>query len=85
MLDYNSRVTYKAPDVNLDFAKHAAKTYTNPNSENIVKTVKSGFPDILMGQHKMSGTYSNPSTATDFLESGAKTVIAGNTLVTTVL
>ena len=25
MLDYNSRVTYKAPDVNLDFAKNSTK------------------------------------------------------------
>ena len=78
MLDYNSRVTYKAPDVNLDVAKNVVKTYTNPNY--IINNVKSGFPDPLMGQHKMSGTYSNPSTAKDFIESGANMVVAGDTL-----
>ena len=80
MLHYNSRVTYKAPDVNLDVARNAAKTYTNPKFENVNNAVKSGFPDPLMGQHSMKGTYSNPSSAKDFIESGANMVVAGNTL-----
>ena len=80
MLDYNSRITYKAADVNLNVAKNPTKMYTNPNLENIINTVKSGFPDPLMGQHKMSSTYSNPSTASDFIEAGSKAIIAGNTI-----
>ena len=80
MFDYNSRVTYKAPDMNLDLVTHVAKTYTNPSIENVINTVKTGFPDPLMGQHKMSGTYSNPSTFSDCVKSGAKAIVAGNTL-----
>ena len=85
MLDYNSRVTYKAPDINLGSVQNAAKTYTNPNLEHIIDTVKTGFPDPLMGQHKMSGTYSNPSTAKYLIESGAKVVVAANTAGAAVL
>lgn len=83
--DMNARTTYKAPDINLDIAKNVAKTYTNPSIENVINTVKSGFPDPLMGQHSMQGTYSNPSTATDFITSGVKAVVAGNTLGAVVL
>ena len=85
MLDYNSRVTYKSPDVNLEFAKKITKLHTNPNLENMVKAVKSGFPDPLMGQHSMKNIYSNPSTANDFIESGSKAIIASNTMGAAVL
>ena len=82
---YNSRVTYKAPDINLYFAKNAAKLYTDPNLEHIVKTVKSGFPDPLLGQHSMKNTYSHPSSAKKNIEAGSKMVAAGNTMGTAVL
>ena len=85
MLDYDFRVTYKSPDVNLYFAKNAVKSYTNPNLENIINSVKPGCPDPLMGQHKMSGTYYNQSSAKYFTESGSKAIIAGNTMGATVL
>ena len=75
----------KPHHVDLDFAKNSANLYTNPNLENIINTVKSGFPDPLMGQHKMSGTYSNPSTANDLIEAGSKAVLVGNTKGTAVL
>ena len=78
MLDYNSRVTYKAPDVNLDFARNAMNTYNNPNLENIKNSIQNGFKPILE-QHSMTGTYSNPSTVKDFIESGVKTIAAINT------
>jgi hypothetical protein len=85
MFDMNARTTYKAPEINLDIAKNVAKTYTNPSMENIINTVKDGFPDPLMGQHTMQGTYSNPSTVTDFIESGTKAIVAGNTLGASIL
>ena len=80
MFDYDSRVTYKAPEINLNFIKNATSTYTNPSIQNILNTVSNGLPDPLMGQHKMQGTYSNPSTAKDFLISGASAVVAGNAI-----
>ena len=86
MLDYNSRVTYKAPDINSDVAKNAAKTYTNPSLENVIRTVKSGFNvDPLMSQHTMKNLYSNPSSAKHFIESRAKMVVAANTAGAAVL
>ena len=85
MLDYNSRVTYKTPNVILDFGKKSTKLYMNPHLENIVKTVKSGFPDPLMGQHSMKDTYSNPSSPSDFIEAGSKMFIAANTAGAAVL
>ena len=84
-MDYNARVTYKAPDINLDLAKNVAKVYTNPSAENISNVIKSGVPDPLMGQHSMQGTYSNPSSATDFITSGVKAVAASNTLAAAAL
>jgi hypothetical protein len=84
-LDMNARTTYKAPEINLDIAKNISKVYKNPSLDNVINTVKSGFPDPLMGQHNMQGTYSNPSTAKDFIESGAKAMVAGNTLGAVVL
>ena len=30
MFDYDSRTTYKAPDINLDIFKNVSKTYNNP-------------------------------------------------------
>ena len=81
----NARTTYKAPEINLDITKNVAKTCTNPSIENIINTVKDGFPDPLMGQHTMQGTYSNPSTVADFIESGTKAVVAGNTLGASIL
>ena len=85
MFDYDSRTTYKAPDINLDFVKNAAKVNANPSVENIIHTVKDGLPDPLMGQHKMQGTYSNPSTTKDFIASGVKAIAAGNTLGASIL
>ena len=38
-----------------------------------------------MGEHNMQWTYSNPSTAKDFISSGAKAIVAGNTLGASVL
>ena len=84
-LDYNARVTYKAPDINLDLAKNVAKVYTSPSAENISNVIQSGVPDPLMGQHSMQGTYSNPSSATDFITSGVKAVAASNTLAAAAL
>jgi pimeloyl-ACP methyl ester carboxylesterase len=84
-LDMNARTTYKAPEINLDIVKNVAKTYTNPSLDDVINTVKSGFPDPLMGQHNMQGTYSIFSTATDFIVSGAKAIVAGNTLGAVVL
>ena len=72
---------YEAPDIYF----YAAKTYKNPSIENIINTVKDGLPDPLMGQHKMQGTYSNPSTAKDFIASGVKAIAAGNTLGASIL
>ena len=59
--------------------------YTDANLENIVNTIKSGFPDPSMGQHTMKNTYSNPSSAKLLIESGAKAVVAGNTMGAAVL
>ena len=67
------------------FGKHVANTYTNPSLENVTNTVKSCFPDPLMGQHNMQGTYSNQSTAKDFLDSGVKAVVAAHTEGTSML
>ena len=56
MFDYNSRVAYTAPDINLDLVKNVTITYTNPSWENFVNTVKTCFPGTLMGLHSMQGT-----------------------------
>ena len=77
MFDYDSRVTYKAPDINLDILKHASKTYNNPSIENMINTAKD-IANPILEQHTMKGTYSNPSTAMDFLKSGAKAMAVAN-------
>jgi hypothetical protein len=79
-LDMNARTTYKASEINLDLVKNVSKANTNPSLDNVLNTFKNGFPDPLMGQHNMQGTYSNPSTTQDFIVSGAKAIVAGNTL-----
>ena len=86
MLDYNSRVTYKTPQINTELVKNIAKSYTNPNIKNVIDTIKSGFStDPLMGQHSMTGTYSNPSSVSDFIKTGVDAVVAGNTLGAAIL
>lgn len=75
MFDYDSRVTYKAPDITLDFKKNVSKTYNNPSIENIISTAKDIASPILE-QHTMNGTYSNPSTPMDL--SGVKAIAVAN-------
>ncbi len=77
-LDYQARVTERKFDINIDFIENAAKVYTDPSIQNITNVVKSGFQDPLFGQHKMQGTYSNPSSIKDITESAVKAVSVGN-------
>ena len=77
MFDYDSRTTYKAPEFNLNILKNVSKTYSNPSLENILNTAKDISSPVLE-QHKMQGTYSNPSTTMDFLKSGLKAVAVAN-------
>ena len=76
--DYQARITDREFDINTDFIKNAAKVYTNPSIQNITNVVKGGFQEPLFGQHKMGGTYSNPSSIKDIVESGVKAVSLGN-------
>ena len=57
-----------------------ANTYTNPSLDNIINTANSGMPDVTMGLHSMSGSYSDPSKPVDFLKSAVSGVAVGKTL-----
>ena len=83
--DYQARITDRKFDINTNFIENAAKVYTNPSIQNISNVVKSGFQDPLFGQHKMQGTYSNPSSIKDIVESGVKAVSVGNIVGGTIL
>jgi hypothetical protein len=67
--DNNAIQTLKAPDFNLEAVTNVAKLAATPSLENAIKTAKTSKFDPLLGLHKMSGTYSKPSTATDFAKS----------------
>jgi hypothetical protein len=70
MLDSNAQTTLKAPDFNMEAVSNIANAYANPSMENAIKTAKTSKFDPLLGLHKMSGSYSSPSTAKDFIKSG---------------
>ena len=83
MLDMNAQTTFKAPNFSLDKIQNAVNTFTNPSFENIIKVSKNpiqSMPDPTFGLHSMSGTYSNPSKAIDFVKSGLEGVAVGNSL-----
>jgi hypothetical protein len=70
MLDSNAQTTLKAPDFNMEAVSNIANAYANPSMENAIKSAKTSKFDPLLGLHKMSGSYSSPSTAKDFIKSG---------------
>ena len=74
--DMNAATTMKAPDWNLGAVTSAAKAYTVPTPQNVLKTAQSNF-DPLLGLHRMSGSYSEPSGPMDFLKSAAEGAAAG--------
>ena len=77
--DMNAATTMKAPDWNLGAVKNAVAAYTDPTPQNVLKTAKSSF-DPLLGLHRMSGSYSEPSGPMDFLKSAAEGAVAGKTI-----
>ena len=94
--DMNAATTMKAPDWNLGAVKNAVAAYTDPTPQNVLKTAKSFLPqrgsapsgrgaslpsfDPLLGLHRMSGSYSEPSGPMDFLKSAAEGAVAGKTI-----
>ena len=83
MLDMNAQTTFKAPNFSLDKVQNAVNTFTNPSFENLINVAKNpiqSIPDPTFGLHSMSGTYSNPSKAIDFVKSGLEGVAVGNSL-----
>lgn len=77
MLDGNAQTTLKAPDFNLEAITNVAKLAATPSLENAIKTAKTSKFDPLLGLHKMTGSYSKPSTATDFAKSALEGVALG--------
>jgi hypothetical protein len=77
MLDSNAQTTLKAPDFNMEAVSNIANAYANPSIENAIKTAKTTKFDPLLGLHKMSGSYSSPSTAKDFVKSGIEGLAVG--------
>ena len=80
MFDMNAQTSFKAPEINLEGISNIVKTYNEPSVDNIINTTNSGMPDITMGLHSMSGSYSDPSKPVDFLKSAASGVAVGKTL-----
>ena len=80
MFDMNAQTTFKAPDIDLKSITNIVNTYTDPSLNNIINTNNSGMPDVTMGLHSMSGSYSDPSKPVDFLQSAVKSVAVGKTL-----
>ena len=70
LFDDNARITVKAPVFPVEAAKNLAKAYVDPSPSNLIKAA-SERPDPLLGLHRMTGTYSNPSGPGDFLKSAA--------------
>ena len=77
MLDGNAQTTLKAPDFNLEAVTNVAKLTATPSLENSIKTANTSKFDPLPGFHKMSGSYSSPSTVTDFAKSALEGVAVG--------
>ena len=59
----------------MEAVSNIANAYANPSIENAIKTAKTSKFDPLLGLHKMSGSYSSPSTAKDFVKSGIEGVV----------
>ena len=78
-LDANAQTTLKAPDWNLGAIKNAVAAYTDPSPENVLKTTQSTF-DPLLGLHRMTGSYSDPSGPADFLRSAVEGAATGRAI-----
>ena len=78
-LDANAQTTLKAPDWNLGAVSSAVAAYTDPSPENLLKASQSRF-DPLLGLHRMTGSYSDPSGAVDWLKSAAEGAAAGRAI-----
>jgi hypothetical protein len=77
MLDSNAQMTLKAPDFNVEAVANLVNAYASPSIENAIKTANTTKFDPLLGLHKMSGSYSSPSTAKDFIKSGIEGIAVG--------
>ena len=77
--DANAQTTLKAPDWNLGAVSSAVAAYTEPSPENLLKASQSRF-DPLLGLHRMTGSYSDPSGAVDWLKSAAEGAAAGRAI-----
>jgi hypothetical protein len=58
----------------MEAVSNIADAYASPLIENAIKTAKTSKFDPLLGLHKMSGSYSSPSTAKDFAKSALEGV-----------
>jgi hypothetical protein len=75
MFDMNSQATFHAPEINLDFVKNTVEAVHNPSIDSIEKAISSvGSFDPLFGLHNSmsSASYSQPSTAFDFVKSAVE-------------
>ena len=61
MFDMNAQTTFKAPEFNVEGITNIVKTYNEPTLNNIKNVADKGMPDITLGLHSMSGSYSDPS------------------------
>ena len=80
MLDMNAQTTFKAPEFNLEGISNVVNAINEPTLNNIKNVADTGMPDITMGLHSMSGSYSDPSKPIDFLKSAVSGVAVGKTL-----
>ncbi len=80
-LDMGATTTFQAPDINVNFIKDGFDFYNEPTINSVSKTVENikSF-DPLMGLHSMNNSYSEPSSAMDFVKSGLNAVAVGSTI-----
>ena len=77
--DANAQTVLKAPDWNLGAVTSAAKAFADPTPQNLLNASQSHF-DPLLGLHRMSGSYSDPSGPMDWLKSAAEGAAVGKTV-----
>ena len=75
-LDENARTTWKAPQFPLEAVEGLARAVADPNPINLLAASRQR-PDPLLGLHRMTDNYSNPSGPMDFAKSAADGVAMG--------
>ena len=81
LLDMNAQTTFHAPDLNFDLVKDAVKMAAEPNFDNgkaVFNDLKNTDP--LLGLHAVNHSYSEPSSAMDYLKVAGAAVATASEL-----